>query len=109
VRRSNRKRDGSLNRIEIEAKHRRILVRTLTTEATEIQGKRLTNLENARRVAGRFSVLKWKLPPKRRAWENEHYRMSIFAAAALAMARGAASERLYSGNPDFSTPSFSPE
>jgi hypothetical protein len=52
------------------------------------QGERLTRYENARRVAERFPVLEWKLPPKRRAWESEHYRISIFAAAALAIAPG---------------------
>jgi hypothetical protein len=51
------------------------------------QRKILTKYENARRVAERFPVLTRELPPKRRAWESEHYRMSIFAAAALAMAQ----------------------
>jgi hypothetical protein len=88
ARRANPRRDGSLRQIAIEAKRRRILVRTLKPERTEIQGERLTLHENARRVAERFPVLRRKLPPKRRAWESEHYRMSIFTAAALAIAPG---------------------
>jgi hypothetical protein len=28
------------------------------------------------------------MPPKRRAWESEHYRTSMFTAAALAMTYG---------------------
>ncbi len=88
ARRSNPQSGRSLKQIAIEAKQRRIPVRTLKPVCTEIQGGRLTRYENARRVAEHFPVLKGKLPPKRRAWESEHYRMSIFAAAALASAPG---------------------
>jgi len=34
-----------------------------------------------------FPVLTREQPPKWKPWESEHYRMSIFAAAALAMAQ----------------------
>src|SRR6266478_4869056 len=44
------------------------------------------NRENARLVAGQFPVLEQNLPPKRKPWESGGYRMSMFAAAALAMA-----------------------
>jgi len=80
-----------------EAKNRRIIVRVHVKSSAE-QGKIPTKYENARRVAERFPVLTRELPPKRRAWESEHYRMSVFAAAALAMAPTARQERLYSGN-----------
>src|SRR5216683_1919279 len=40
------RRDRSLNLIRIEAKHRRILVRSLKTEDLEIQGMRITHFEN---------------------------------------------------------------
>lgn len=33
-------------------------------------------------VAQIFPELAWRLPPKRKPWQNEHYSMSIFAAAA---------------------------
>jgi len=42
--------------------------------------------ERAQTVVQRFPVLTQKLPPKRKPWESEDYRMSMFAAAALAMA-----------------------
>ena len=41
--------------------------------------------EIASLLAERFPVLHWELPPKRKIWESEHYRMSIFDAAALAV------------------------
>jgi len=40
----------------------------------------------ASRVAARFPDLAWKLPPPRTFPRREHYRMSIFDAAALALA-----------------------
>ena len=41
----------------------------------------------AAQVAKRFPDLAWKLPPPRiKIWQREHYRMSIFDAAALALA-----------------------
>jgi hypothetical protein len=85
-RRPNSKKDRLIERIVTEAKSRRIIVRVSVRRSTD-QRKILTKYENARRVAERFPVLTRELPPKRRAWESEHYRMSIFAAAALAMAQ----------------------
>ena len=41
--------------------------------------------EIASLLAECFPVLHWELPPKRKIWESEHYRMSIFDAAALAV------------------------
>jgi len=73
-----------LKGVAAEAKEYRVSVRIGSDQVES-----LTKYENARRVAEHFPVLKWNLPPKRRAWENEHYRMSIFTAAALAMAAGA--------------------
>src|SRR5439155_15772624 len=82
-RRPNPKKDRLLERIVTEAKSRRIIVRAPVKSSADYQGKILTKYENARRVAEHFSVLTRELPPKRRAWESEHYRMSIFDAAAL--------------------------
>src|SRR6266566_972694 len=81
-RRRNQKRDGLTEWIVAEAKSRRIIVRVSVKRAAD-QGEILTKYENARRVAEHFPVLTRELPPKRRAWESEHYRMSIFDAAAL--------------------------
>src|SRR5207253_11496717 len=83
----NHRRKGLLERIETEARKHRIPVRILECNPVGSQGERLTKYEIAWRVAERFPVLTRELPPKRRAWESEHYRMSIFAAAALAMAQ----------------------
>lgn len=44
-----------------------------------------TKHEIAYAVASFLPELSWKLPPRRKAWESEHYRMSIFNAAALAL------------------------
>ncbi len=82
-RRPNRKKDKLIELIVAEAKSRRIIVRAPVKSSADYRGKILTKYENARRVAEHFPVLTRKLPPKRRAWESEHYRMSIFDAAAL--------------------------
>ena len=76
-----------LKRIAKEAGIRRIAVRTLKKISTADESKKITKYENARRIAEYFSVLRWKMPPKRRAWESEDYRMRIFTAATLAIAQ----------------------
>jgi hypothetical protein len=78
--------EALLNRIAAEAKNHEVAVRILKKRPGSEQGKRLTKNENARRVAEQFSVLRWKMPPKRKPWESEDYRMSMFTAAVLAMA-----------------------
>src|SRR5438034_8468297 len=79
-RRPSPKKDRLLERIVTEARSRRIIVRVSVERAAD-QGEILTKYENARRVAEHFPVLRRELPPKRRAWESEHYCMSIFDAA----------------------------
>jgi hypothetical protein len=86
-RRSNPKKDRLLERIVTEAMSRRIVVRVAMKGSADSQGKSITKYENARRVAEHFPILRRALPPKRQIWESEHYRMSIFTAAALAMAQ----------------------
>jgi hypothetical protein len=71
-----------LRRIVIEAKNHRVPVRI----GPEWDGGS-TKHENARRVAEYFPVLARSLSPKRKPWESEDYRMSMFAAATLAMAQ----------------------
>jgi hypothetical protein len=44
-----------------------------------------TKYEIAHTVASFFPELAWKLPPQRKVWQPEHYRMSIFDAAAVAL------------------------
>jgi len=85
-RRPNQKKDRLLERIVTETKNRRIIVREMVKSSVDYQGN-LTKYENARRVAEHFPVLTRELPPKRQIWQSEHYRMSIFTAAALAMAQ----------------------
>jgi hypothetical protein len=45
----------------------------------------LTKYDVARAVARVVPELAWQLPKKRKPWESEHSRMSIFAAAALVL------------------------
>src|SRR5437879_2754155 len=80
---SNHRSKRLLKQIETEARKHRIPVRILEDNPVGNQGENLTKYENARRVAEHFPVLTRELPPKRRAWESEHYRMSIFTAASL--------------------------
>src|SRR2546428_4469462 len=86
VKKSRRPKDGLTEWIVTEAKSRRIIVHVSVKSAAD-EGKILTKYENARRVAEHFPVLTRELPPKRQIWQSEHYRMSIFTAAALAMAQ----------------------
>jgi hypothetical protein len=46
-----------------------------------------TRYEIAQVVAEIFPELAWKLPPKRKAWQHEAARMSVFDAAAAVVAR----------------------
>ena len=48
--------------------------------------ERLTKHQIATALAERFAELRPVLPPKRKPWESEDYRMSIFDAAALGVA-----------------------
>ncbi len=64
--------------IRKEARHRKLSVRVVDKQGVKSAfglGQQITK-----------SVLHWELPPKRKIWESEHYRMSVFSAAALAMA-----------------------
>lgn len=75
-----------LDTITKEAKGHGIPVRTLNQKSVAnsfaAQGAS-TKYEIASLLADRFPDLAWKLPPKRKPWQSEDYRMSIFDAAAL--------------------------
>ncbi len=45
-----------------------------------------TKQQIAETVAKRMPELAWKLPRRRKPWESEHHRMSIFDAAAIVIA-----------------------
>jgi hypothetical protein len=45
-----------------------------------------TKYQVAQTVAMMLPELAWKLPSRRKPWENEHFRMSIFDAAAMVIA-----------------------
>jgi hypothetical protein len=51
-----------------------------------LAGCDLNKHEIASALAQRFPILAWKLPPKRKCWQSEDYRTSIFDAAALGIA-----------------------
>ena len=78
-----------LDAIQHTAKSRRIPVRCVSRAAIRnaFGGQnRITKYQIASMLSVRFPALSWKLPPKRKCWESEDYRMSIFAAAALGVA-----------------------
>ena len=95
-----------LNRIVREANSHGMQVRVVAKPANRIEN--LTKHENARRAAEQFSVLRWKIPPKRKPWESEDYRMSMFTAATLAMAQLNITIPSTPAIPECSPPSFSP-
>jgi hypothetical protein len=75
--------------VEAKAKRLGIAVRLLSDSAIQKafggEGE-LTKYEIACALAERFPELRWSLPPKRKSWQSEDYRMSMFDAAALGVA-----------------------
>jgi hypothetical protein len=72
-----------------EATKRAIPVRFANARALEAAfgtENRLTKHGIASTLAQRFPELVWRLPPKRKPWQSEDYRTSIFDAAALGVA-----------------------
>lgn len=82
-----------LDAIRMEGKDR-IAVRLISPQRIRrmFPGSVRNKDDLASRVACRFPDLAWKLPPRRKLWQREHYRMSIFDAAALALAYYSARE-----------------
>ena len=78
-------RERLLKGVAAEAKNYHARVQILKKRPT-YRTEKLTKYERAQTVVQRFPVLIQKLPPKRKPWESEDYRMSMFAAATLAMA-----------------------
>jgi hypothetical protein len=76
--------DDALRRESVE---RRVPIR-FVTRPTIIKAFNGNDRKYARAVAlaERFPALASKLPPKRKCWQSEDYRMSIFDAAALGVA-----------------------
>jgi hypothetical protein len=74
-----------LKGVAAEAKNYRARVHILKKWPTD-RAEKLTKYERAQAVIKHFPVLTRKLPPKRKPWGSEDYRMSMFAAAALAVA-----------------------
>ena len=81
--RNNLLRGRLLKGVVAEARTHRARVQTLKKRPTD-RFKKLTKYECAQAVIKLFPVLTRKLPPKRKPWESEDYRMSIFGALAIA-------------------------
>ena len=84
----NRKRAPLLATIQRVAKYRRIPVRLVSRQAIEraFAGAARNKYQIACTVAQRLPELATRLPPKRKIWQSEDYRTSIFDAAALGVA-----------------------
>jgi hypothetical protein len=83
IRTPNPQRNKLLKQIMKAAKDQRARVHILKKRPTD-RAERLTKYKRAHAVAQRFPVLTRKLPPKRKPWESEDYRMSMFEALAIA-------------------------
>jgi hypothetical protein len=84
----NRRTQCVLEMVKSEARGNRISVHVLDRErVARAFGNRnsLTKYQRASFVAQRFPVLRWKLPPQRKSYESEDYRMNLFDAAAVAL------------------------
>ncbi len=82
------KREALLHGLTLRVLNSRTVARSIHPEG------RVTKHEAACLLAVRFTQLTWKLPPKRRCWESENCRMSVFDAAAIGLAYFAATESL---------------
>jgi hypothetical protein len=74
--------------IKAEAKIHKVAVRLVSRKAIEqaFLGRNDNKDQIASVIAERFPELLFALPPKRRPWQSEDYRMSIFDAAAVGTA-----------------------
>ena len=77
-----------LSIIERQARTRRIPVRFITPREVNraFVGFESNKYEVASALAKQFPALASRLPPKRKCWQSEDYRMSILDAAALGVA-----------------------
>ena len=78
-----------LDAIKTEARRHRVAIRSITRKSIRTAFSdlsRTTKYEIASALSKRFPELGWKLPPKRKPWQSEDYRMSIFDAAAAGVA-----------------------
>jgi hypothetical protein len=75
-----------VNKIRKQAKPQRVPVRVLSHKAWMQFFAGENKHRIASRIAGRFPELLSILPPKRKPWQSEDYRMSIFDAAAVGIA-----------------------
>ncbi len=77
-----------VRKIKHEAKTKKIAVRLLTPKAVAkaFLGRNDNKDQVASVIAERFPELLSVLPPRRRPWQSEDYRMSIFDAAAIGIA-----------------------
>jgi hypothetical protein len=83
------KRRRLVNTVRAKAESFGIAVRLLPSQAIRkafAGPEQQTKYAMACALAERFPELRWALPPKRKCWQSEDYRMSIFDAAALGVA-----------------------
>src|SRR5439155_1023562 len=86
---SARKIEKMLLAVRSEAKAHGVAVRIVSRKAVRKAFEDVgvpTKYAIASALAQSFPELAWKLPPKRKPWESEDYRMSIFDAAAVGVA-----------------------
>ena len=74
--------------LEKEASKRRVPIRFVSTGVVRkaFVGRDRNKQEIASALADQFYALAARLPPRRRPWQSEHHRTSIFDAAALGVA-----------------------
>jgi hypothetical protein len=85
---SSAKKPKLLSIIEMQARSRRIPVRFISRGDVNraFVGFESNKYEVASALAKQFPALASRLPPKRKCWQSEDYRMGIFDAAAVAVA-----------------------
>ncbi|MCI0417638.1 MAG: hypothetical protein L0312_00195 [Acidobacteria bacterium] len=83
------KRRQFVETVQAKAKSLGIAIRQLRPSAVQKAfggAGQLTKYAMACALAERFPELRWALPPKRKPWQSEDYRTSIFDAVALGVA-----------------------
>jgi hypothetical protein len=91
-----------LSIIERQVRNRRIPVRFITPRDVNraFVGFESNKYEVASALAKQFPGLASRLPPKRKCWQSEDYRMGIFDAAAVGVAYFVRQKRRASGAPE---------
>jgi hypothetical protein len=84
IKRPSRSSDRILSELVEAARDQGLVIHSLVPRAVRTVFPGCRNKDQvAASISERFPALQWNLPPKRKIWNSEDYRMNIFDAAAI--------------------------